>query len=304
MRNAQISMEFAGRAAGRLVAEFVCLRDRVIADLIEKLTGAVGKVGDDTRSRPPKRGHVALVGAGPGALDLMTLRAINRLQQADVVLYDRLVDPEILDLVSAKTERIYVGKSVGANAWPQDRIDDLIVQKASAGLRVVRLKSGDPSIFGRASEELTAARAAGIDVEIVPGVTAASGCAAAMGKPLTSRGETDTLVITTGACRPGDQDPDWAHMIRPGNAIAFYMGVEKAGQIQSRLLRAGMPSDCPVDIVSSATTRFERCYSTTLGEMTTCIQHEKLVSPAILLVSFPKSMAQVRCNDIAAAIAD
>ena len=145
-----------------------------------------------------------MVGAGPGARDLLTMRAVQRLQQADIIFYDRLVDPEVLELARRDADRVFVGKEVGACAWPQDKIDRLIVAEASQGKRVVRLKSGDPSIFGRACEEIAAAQAAGIDVEIVPGITAASAAAAALGKPLTERGETDTFVITTGTCRPGD----------------------------------------------------------------------------------------------------
>ena len=131
---------------------------------------------------PEANGHIALVGAGPGARDLLTLRAVQRLQDADVIFYDRLVDPEVLDLARRDADRVYVGKAVGANAWPQDKIDRLIVAEAAKGRRVVRLKSGDPSVFGRATEEMEAARAAGIAVEIVPGITAASAAAAAIGK--------------------------------------------------------------------------------------------------------------------------
>ena len=155
-----------------------------------------------------KQGHIALVGAGPGARDLLTLRAVDRLQSADVVFYDRLVDPEVLHLVRAETERVYVGKEVGACAWPQDRITALILGEARKGRRVVRLKSGDPSVFGRATEEMEAAKDAGIPVEIVPGITAASAAAASLGQGLTERGATDTVILTTGKCRPGDEAPD------------------------------------------------------------------------------------------------
>lgn len=240
---------------------------------------------------PEASGHIALVGAGPGARDLLTLRAVQRLQQADVIFYDRLVDPEVLELARRDADRVYVGKAVGASAWPQEQIDRLIVAEAAKGRRVVRLKSGDPSIFGRAAEELEAARAAGIAVEIVPGITAASAAAASLGRPLTERGETDTLVITTGTCRPGDADPDRQSLARPGTATAFYMGVDKAEEIRRDLLSAGVPGACPVEIVSNASTTRERQAATTLEGLCDTIRRDGITSPAILFLRYPKSMA-------------
>lgn len=240
---------------------------------------------------PEATGHIALVGAGPGARDLLTLRAVQRLQQADVIFYDRLVDPEVLELARRDADRVYVGKEVGASAWPQDQIDRLIVAEAVRGRRVVRLKSGDPSIFGRATEEIAAARAAGIEVEIVPGITAASAAAATLLQPLTERGETDSFVIATGTCRPGDDAPDHGRLARPGTSMAFYMAVEKAARIQSDLLAAGAPSDCPVDIVSHVSTGRQRHATATLGTLAQTIASERLTSPAILFVRYPKSLA-------------
>lgn len=240
---------------------------------------------------PEAKGHIALVGAGPGARDLLTLRAVQRLQQADVIFYDRLVDPEVLELARRDADRIYVGKEVGACAWPQDQIDRLIVAEARKGRRVVRLKSGDPSIFGRAAEEIAAARAAGIEVELVPGITAASAAAATLLQPLTERGETDSLVIATGTCRPGDGDPDSGALVRPGTSMAFYMAVDKADVIQARLLEGGAPAHCPVDIVSNASTDRERHARTTLDNLSRTIARQGLTSPAILLIRYPKSLA-------------
>lgn len=237
-------------------------------------------------------GHIALVGAGPGARDLLTLRALERIRDADVLLYDRLVDPEIMELARPGAERLYVGKDVGACKWPQGRIDRLIVAKAKLGLRVVRLKSGDPSIFGRACEEIAAARAAGIEVEIVPGITAASAAAASIGRPLTERGETDTFVITTGTCKPGDATPDRARLAHPGTSMAFYMAVERAAQVQADLMEAGAPAACPVEIVTSASTSRERHVATTLGALAETIAAEGIANPAILFIRYPKSLAR------------
>lgn len=263
-------------------------RERAAAEMLkEAIAGGAA---------PEATGHIALVGAGPGARDLLTLRAVRRLQEADVIFYDRLVDPEVLELARRDADRVYVGKEVGAHAWPQDRIDRLIVAEAAQGRRVVRLKSGDPSVFGRATEELEAARAAGIEVEIVPGITAASAAAAAIGRPLTERGETDTFVISTGMCKPGDASPDRQLMARPGTSMAFYMAVEKAAELQADLLSAGAPAECPVEIVASAETARQRHASATLATMAECIEREGLASPAILFVRYPKSMAAARAT--------
>ncbi|TMV51736.1 uroporphyrinogen-III C-methyltransferase, partial [Thioclava sp. BHET1] len=186
-------------------------------------------------------GIISLVGAGPGARDLLTLRAVQRLQEADVIFYDRLVDPDVLEMARRDAERVCVGKTVGAHEWPQEKIDALIVATARQGKRVVRLKSGDPGIFGRATEELAAARAAGITVEIVPGVSAALAAGAALGRSLTERGETDRLVMATGMCREGDAAPDWAAMVQPGTVLALYMAVRQAGALRAQLVASGLP---------------------------------------------------------------
>jgi uroporphyrin-III C-methyltransferase/precorrin-2 dehydrogenase/sirohydrochlorin ferrochelatase len=246
---------------------------------------------------PERKGHISLVGAGPGARDLLTLRAVQRLQQADVIFYDRLVDPEVLELARRDADRVYVGKEVGACAWPQDKIDRLIVAEARQGKRVVRLKSGDPSVFGRATEEIAAARAAGIEVEIVPGITAASAAAAAITLPLTERGETDTLVITTGTCRPGDPEPDRMRLARPGTSIAFYMAVEKAAQVQGDLMASGTPGASPVEIVGSVSTDAQKHVSTTLDRLAATVAEHGIESPAILMVRYPKSLAAAMADD-------
>ncbi len=213
--------------------------------------------------RTVKQGNIALVGAGPGARDLLTLRAVARLQEADVIFYDRLVDDEVLELARRDAERVFVGKVVGAHAWPQEQINALIVAEALKGRNVVRLKSGDPGIFGRATEELSAARAVGIPVEIVPGVTAASAAAARAGFSLTERGVSDSLVLTTGMTRKGDELPDCCRHAQPGTTLAFYMSVGQAARISERLVALGMPKDSPVTIAVdvSKSTEYHILYS-------------------------------------------
>lgn len=240
-------------------------------------------------SERPGQGTIALVGAGPGARDLLTLRAAERLQQADIVFYDRLVDPEVLELARADAERIYVGKAVGACAWPQQRIDAVIVATARQGKRVVRLKSGDPGLFGRATEELAAARAHGIPIEIVPGVTAASAAGAALGRSLTERGATDRVVFATGMCRAGDDTPDWGASTRPGTTLALYMGVRQAPVIEANLLAAGVPAGSEVEIVSDISTDRQRIARCRLDALAETIIREEIGNPAIILIRHDKA---------------
>lgn len=248
-------------------------------------TGAMPTAVADGPSGP---GRIALVGAGPGAADLLTLRALRHLQEAQVVFYDRLVDPAVLAFCP-DAERIYVGKEVGHHAWPQPRIDAAIVAAALQGRRVVRLKSGDPGIFGRATEELTAARAHGIAVEIVPGVSAACAAGAALGRSLTERGVTDRVTFATATCRAGDTPPDWAELARPGTTLALYMAVAKVGEIARDLLAAGLPPDTGVEIVASASTPAERVLRTDLAQMAGAIAAAGLRNPAILLIRCAKT---------------
>jgi len=229
-------------------------------------------------------GAIALVGAGPGAADLLTLRALTHLQNADVVFHDRLVDPEVLALTTAR--KISVGKDVGANAWPQARINRMIIAAAMEGLRVVRLKSGDPSVFGRVTEELDAARRAGIPVEVVPGITAASAAAASLGRSLTERGATERLVLATATCRPGEV-ADLAAGFTPGTTLALYMAMHRLATVEAELLATGAPADCVVEVVQSAGTASQRIVVTTLRGMATAAAGLK--NPAVVLIRWPKT---------------
>lgn len=231
-------------------------------------------------------GAIALVGAGPGAADLLTVRAVRRLQDADVVFYDRLVDPEVLALTQAR--KIFVGKEVAANAWPQARIDRVIIAAALDGLKVVRLKSGDPSVFGRACEELTAARRAGIPVEIIPGITAASAAAASLGRALTERGQTERLILATATCRPGEAATVAAGFL-PGTTLALYMAMHRLATVEVELLATGAPEDCSVEFVQQAGTPTQRILTTTLRGMAAAAAG--LSNPAIVLIRWPKTPA-------------
>ena len=232
-------------------------------------------------------GQISLVGAGPGARDLLTLRAVERLQEADVIFYDRLVDEAVLELARRDAERVFVGKHVGAHAWPQDRINRMIVAEAARGRRVVRLKSGDPGIFGRAGEEIDAARAAGIPIEVVPGVTAASAAGASLGRSLTERGVANTLVLATGTGRADDPQPDATRLSGPGTTTALYMSVGQAARLASDWMARGMPAGCPVEICVDVSKASERHVSATVGTLAAEISAREVTGCAILLVTWP-----------------
>lgn len=236
-------------------------------------------------------GSIALVGAGPGARDLLTLRAVQRLQEADVIYYDRLVDPEALELARRDAERVFVGKVVGAHAWPQDRINDVIIAAARQGKRVVRLKSGDPSVFARAGEEIAASEAANIPIEVVPGITAACAMAAATKRPLTERGISDSLILTTGQSQAGDGVPDSTRLCLPGTTTAFYMSVGQAARIQSDLLARGVSPDRTVQIAADISKATERHVQTTVGHLADDVAKSDLSGCAVIMLTWPKTQA-------------
>ncbi len=236
-----------------------------------------------------KSGTITLVGAGPGARDLLTLRAVQRLQEADVIFYDRLVDPDVLELARRDAERVFVGKVVGAHAWPQERINAFIVAEAQKGRNVVRLKSGDPGVFGRAGEEIAAANDADIPIEIVPGVTAVNAAAASLGRSLTERGVSDTLVLTTGMSRAGDALPDSARLSGPGTTTAFYMSVAQSARVQNDLANRGLPANAPITIAVEVSKPGERMLECTLDTLADSIAQNDVSGCAILLVTWPKT---------------
>jgi uroporphyrin-III C-methyltransferase len=214
----------------------------------------------DTQDEAPEaRGRVALIGAGPGDPELLTLKALRLLREAEVVVHDRLVSPEVLALIPSGARRIDVGKAPKAHALPQDGINALLVSLARRGFSVARLKGGDPFVFGRGSEEALALRAAGVAVEVAPGITAAQGCAAAAGVPLTHRGLATGVRYVTGHCRADlPLDLDWRGLADPDTTLVVYMGAASIGRIAAELTAAGLPGDTPVLAVNNGTTPRER----------------------------------------------
>ena len=213
-------------------------------------------------------GQVTLVGAGPGDPDLLTVAAVKALAAAEVVLYDALVGDGILDLAHPKAERICVGKRSGRHSLPQGEINALIAFHARRGKRVVRLKGGDPMVFGRAGEEIEHLDRLGIQVRVIPGITAALGCAASTGLSLTRRGVSRAVTFVTAHGRDGERfEPDWARLADPQGTLAIYMGREQARAVGQGLTGAGLPAATPVLAVENGCRPDERRYWTTLGEM-------------------------------------
>lgn len=212
-------------------------------------------------------GFVSIVGAGPGPADLMTLRSQDRLQRAEVVVHDRLISPEVLALIPPAALRVYVGKALGHHAVPQEGIHALLVLHARAGRRVVRLKGGDPYVFGRGGEEVQALQAEGIAFEVVPGVTAASGCAAAAGIPLTHRDLAGSCVFLPGHLADDEATHDWAALARPGQTRVFYMGVQRLALIAQQLISHGLSPDTPAAIVRDGTRPTQTVIATSLRNL-------------------------------------
>jgi len=258
------------------------------ATAIKRAIEAGGATGDEERGAG---GFVSLVGAGPGSPDLMTLRGVQRLQEADIIFYDRLVDDSVLELARRDAERVYVGKTPGATSWPQDRINGVIVAAGRAGKRVVRLKCGDPLVFGRAAEEADALEAAGIEWEVVPGVTSALAAAAQAKHFPTERGVSQHLTLSTGHAAAGKADPDFAARVVPGSTTAFYMAVAHADKVQASLLAAGVPGSAPVNIVASAETPDTQRVTTQLGSLADTVRARQVANPAIIFVTWPLALA-------------
>ncbi|MDO6708307.1 uroporphyrinogen-III C-methyltransferase [Photobacterium sp. 1_MG-2023] len=230
-----------------------------------------------------QRPAVSLVGAGPGDPELLTIKALKAIERADVLVYDRLVSEAILKLANPNAVWIHVGKRCGEPSMKQEAINQLLIEQAGTGQYVVRLKGGDPLIFGRGGEEGLALAAAGIPFEFVPGITAAIGCAASASIPLTHREMSRSVTLVTGHVVSGAL-PAWAQLIGAGQTIVFYMGLEQAREIQSGLTLGGLSTDTPLAVVIKGSTPDEVVHVSTLGKLTKLGQLFKGQSPALLVI--------------------
>ncbi len=238
----------------------------------------------ETTGQPMPTGEVYLIGAGPGDPDLMTFKGLRLLQQADVVLYDRLVAPEIVEMARREAERIYVGKKDKYHAVPQGDICQLMVTLAQQGKRVARLKGGDPYIFGRGAEEAEVLVEHNIPFEVVPGITAAAGCSAYAGFPLTHREFSQSVTLITGHQQAGENEVDYGRLAHSGDTMVFYMGVKNAQKIQQGLMQHGLSAQTPAAIIEKGTTAKQRVIITTLGELYSTIKSSQIKPPALLVV--------------------
>lgn len=291
--------ELAGRLRAQVKARFDSIGERrrfweaVLDGPIGEMALA-GRVSDaeeamrialaEADAKTPPQGEVYLIGAGPGDPDLLTFRALRLLQKADVIVYDRLVSERIVDLGRREAQRIYVGKRAKDHTLPQEEISALLVRLAQQGQRVARLKGGDPFVFGRGGEEIQSLAEQGLPFQVVPGVTAATGCAAYAGIPLTHRDYAQSVRFVTGHTREGRLDLDWGNLASQQETLVFYMGLQSLPQICSELVVHGLAASLPAAVIEQGTTPGQRVLCGTLGTLPQIVASQTVGSPSLLIV--------------------
>ena len=279
---ARVKQQFASVGERRRFWEKLFVNDRLAQSLANDDRQAVADTTEQLLTEPLEhRGEVVLVGAGPGDAGLLTLKGLQQIQQADVVVYDRLVSDDIMNLVRRDADRVFVGKRSGYHCVPQEEINQILLREAQKGKRVVRLKGGDPFIFGRGGEELETLCEAGIPFSVVPGITAASGCSAYSGIPLTHRDFAQGVRLVTGHLKTGGE-LDWANLAVEKQTLVFYMGLNQAPAIREKLIAHGMEEDMPAAIVENGTAVSQKVVSGTLGQLD--ILAQQMASPALIIV--------------------
>jgi len=279
---ARVKQQYHTMSERRRFWEKLFVNDRLAQSLANQDSQAVEVTTKQLLSEPlDHRGEVVLVGAGPGDPGLLTLKGLQQIQQADIVVYDRLVSDEIMNLVRRDADRVFVGKRAGYHCVPQEEINQILLREAQKGKRVVRLKGGDPFIFGRGGEELETLCHAGIPFSVVPGITAASGCSAYAGIPLTHRDYAQSVRLITGHLKTGSE-LDWKNLAAEQQTLVFYMGLNQAPRIQQELIAHGMSADMPVALVENGTSVKQRVVSGTLAELGELAQ--QVASPALIIV--------------------
>ncbi|HEB95909.1 MAG TPA: uroporphyrinogen-III C-methyltransferase [Sedimenticola thiotaurini] len=282
----RVKQRFASPAERRRFWEQVLeggVAERVFSGHMEEAEAAMEQA---LASESPERrmGEVYLVGGGPGDPDLISFRALRLMQQADVVVHDRLVAEPILEMTRRDAERIYVGKERDHHAMRQEEINQLLVKLAKEGKRVVRLKGGDPFIFGRGGEEIDTLSAEGIPFQVVPAVTAASGCAAYAGIPLTHRDYAQSVTFVTGHLKDGTMNLNWNQLAQPNQTVVFYMGLLGLPVICEQLIAHGVPADMPVALVQQGTTEHQKVFTGTLENIQAIVERERPKPPTLIIV--------------------
>ncbi len=250
----------------------------------QQLGAAEAELQQALQDQQSNKGEVYVVGAGPGDPELLTLKALQLMQQADVVVYDYLVSEPIMQLVRRDAELICVGKKAGAHSVAQEHTNQLLIDLALAGKKVCRLKGGDPFIFGRGAEEIEVLLPHQIPFQVVPGITAAAGCAAYAGIPLTHRDYAQAVQFVTGHCQKDGKEPDWHSLSRPNQTLVIYMGLMKSAHIQAQLLAAGRAADTPIAILENGTRPEQRVITGTLAQLADLIEQQQVQSPALLVI--------------------
>ncbi|EPT7063441.1 siroheme synthase CysG [Cronobacter turicensis] len=278
----RVKQTFASVSERRRFWEKFFVNDRLAQSLANDDEQAVARITETLLSEPlDDRGEVVLVGAGPGDPGLLTLKGLQQIQQADIVVYDRLVSDEIMNLVRRDADRVFVGKRAGYHCVPQEEINQILLREAQRGKRVVRLKGGDPFIFGRGGEELETLCEAGIPFSVVPGITAASGCSAYAGLPLTHRDYAQGVRLVTGHLKNGGEF-DWHNLAAEKQTLVFYMGLNQAAAIQEKLIEHGMDPQMPVALVENGTSVKQRVVTGVLTELGALAQ--RVESPSLIIV--------------------
>ncbi|MCS5591366.1 MAG: siroheme synthase CysG [Gammaproteobacteria bacterium] len=289
--------DIAGEYRQKVKNKFSNIKDRRIfwestlsGNVAEKVfTGRVDEAKADleqqlSQAKVQTNGEVYLVGAGPGDPDLLTFKALRLMQQADVVLYDRLVSKAVMELVRRDAELVYVGKTAGAESSRQSDINERLVQLAKSGKRVCRLKGGDPFIFGRGGEEIETLSGNGIPFQVVPGITAASGCSTYSGIPLTHRDYSQSCRFVTAHLKDGTCDLPWSEFVAEQQTIVFYMALRGAKNLSENLIEHGMRKDMPIALIEKGTTPEQKVYTTTLSGISELLDKEDIHAPTLMIV--------------------
>ncbi len=261
---------------GPVADNLIAGKDKIARELLETAV--------ENAEAPADRGEVFLVGAGPGDPDLLTFRALRLMQQADVVVYDRLVSQGVMDLVRRDAECIYAGKERNKHTLPQESINALLVRLAQEGKKVLRLKGGDPFIFGRGGEEIETLTDENISFQVVPGITAAAGCSSYAGIPLTHRDYVQSCMFVTGHLKDGTTDLNWDAIAQPNQTVVFYMGLQTVKELCKELVKHGLPSTTPAALVEKGTTQEQKVHIGDLNTLHEIVKKNKVKAPTLIIV--------------------